>query len=478
MEEQDINRLLNRLIDGTISQEDFARLQGAMRVSPEVRAEYYDLIGVDLMLAERYEVPTHISVQAKAMNDHWVVRRSKHKVVKAAVWAAAACVLLTLGGAYLFRDRPPAATLTSSFDCQFTIDGSERSITTLKEDEMLEVKNGVLSMSIGPHVKALIEAPARLRLTTHEGRLDLQEGSVFLQILPGGKGFEVHTPGGIIRDIGTKFGVHVAADGTVETHVSAGTVEIDREDGQAKRQIRAGEMAIWNGKGAIRGGINTAGRFVEDLPWEETIFDDNFDDPDGTVLDKKKPDTGLPWATLMEMNPSTISGGMLDTSTGPRSLQARFKADQSSKRRVYIVNFSTQVPGNIWDKAGYPDAAERITFLRPGDAPLFSLVARASRTHHWQIKNELNGDHSIGTRVSSLLQHDLTLTYDSGTGEVRLYKGSSTKGTLIDQPFKVGAGNSLDSVIVSNDGGGDVALENFTVRMLTYPQNGDSPASR
>ena len=473
MEEHEVNRLLNRLIDGTISREDFARIQGAMRVNPEVRAEYYDLIGVDLMLAERYEVPTHISVQARAMDDHWKVSQSKRKMVTGIAWAAAACVLLSVGGFMIFRDRQPAATLTASVDCSYSIDGTPRSITTLKKDEVLTVDTGVMSMAIGTHVEACVEGPAKVRLIAHEGKLEIQEGSVFLQILPGGKGFEVHTPAGIIRDIGTKFGVHVAANGTVETHVTTGTVEIDRDNGEQPRQIRAGESASWSRSGTIRGGRYATDRFIQALPWEDTVFSDDFDDRDGTLIDRKAPDTGLPWVAQLEMNPTTVMDGKLDTSTGWRTLQARFRDDQQSNRRkVYVVNFATRVPANIWDKAAYLDAAERITFQRKGDGPLFSLVARASRNHHWQIKNEADATHSRGTRTSALQPHDLTLTYDSGTGEVRLYEGSSIEGTLLDK-LAVEAGVTLDSILVSNDEGGDVSLEDLSVRLLTYPQNGE-----
>lgn len=479
MEEHEVNRLLNRLIDGSISREDFTRIQGVMRVNPEVRAEYYDLVGLDLMLFDRYEVPTHISVQAKAMDDHWMVRQSKRRTVTGIAWAAAACVLLSAGGFFYFRNTQPAASLTASVDCSYSIDGTPRSITTLKKDEILSVDNGVMSMSIGNHVEACVEGPAKVRLIAHEGKMEILQGSVFLQILPGGKGFEVHTPGGIIRDIGTKFGVHVASNGSVETHVTAGTVEIDRDNGEQPRQIRAGESAVWTRAGTIRGGRHATDRFVQALPWEDAVFADDFDDRDGTLLDKKTPDTGLPWVAEAEMNPTTVVNGKLDTSTGWRTLKAPFRDDQQSNRRkVYVVNFATRVPANIWDKAGYLDAAERITFQRKGaDGPLFSLVARASRNHHWQIKSEADAVHSRGTRTSALQPHDLTVTYDSGTGEVRFYEGSSTEGTLLDR-LTVEAGAVLDSVVISNDEGGDVALEDLTVRILTYPQNGDRQKSR
>jgi len=469
MEESEVNRLLNRLIDGSINPEDFARLQGAMRVNPEIRAEYYDLVGIDLMLAERYEIPTHISDQAKAMNDHWVVGRSKRKMVTGIVLAAAAVVMLTLGSVFFFQSQQPTTALSASVDCNFSINGAGRS-DTLKKDELLKVETGILSMQINPYVEACVEGPARLLLRDDDGKLELQEGSIFLQIQPGGKGFEVHTPAGIIRDIGTQFGVHVASDGTVETHVSSGSVEVERQKGERPHRVQTGESATWTRTGTINRGRNTADRFVRALPSEEALFSDDFDEPDGTPLDKKKPDDGEPWSVLMEMNPTTVGHGMLDTSKGPRTIRAKFLQEKSTgRRKVYVVSFSTRVPENIWDKAAYLDAAERITFHRKGGAPLFSMVARFSRNHHWQLKNETDASHSYGISVSALDPHRLTLTYDTGTGMVRLYEGSNLAGSSPDS-MKVQPGVLLDSLMISNDQGGDVAVDDLTVRLLTYSQ--------
>ena len=479
MEEHEVNRLLNRLIDGTISREDFARIQGVMRVSPEVREEYYDLIGVDLMLSENFEMPTHISAEASAMNDRWVGSRSKHKIIKMAVWAAAACVLLSLTSFYFLRDRGPAATLQFAADSRFSINGTERSassiksgeIISLRKDEQLEVKEGLLSLKLGKHVTACVEAPARLSLIAQEGKLKLEEGSVFLEITPGGKGFEVHTSGGIIRDVGTKFGVNVSSSGWVETHVTDGKIQIDRGKGP-EWDVNAGQRASWNGMtGKISSGTTSPKLFVERMHSDETIFDDDFNESDGTKIHDKKPDIGLPWQTLREYNPSTVVKGVLDTSHGPRSLLARFnKAASTGQPPLYVVSLSTRIPENIHDKAGYPDAKERITFVRRDGGPLFSLVARKSRDHQWQIRNELDPtQYSYGSRVNALQSHDLTLTYDSSNGEVRLYEGNSTRDRLIDTPFKVEPGHSLESILISNDEGGDVSLENLQVRVRTYP---------
>jgi len=86
------------------------------------------------------------------------------------------------------------------------------------------------------------------------------------------------------------------------------------------------------------------------------------------------------------------------------------------------------------------------------------------------------GGEGVTDRLTKAID-DLRQAADSATGEVRLYEGSNTRGTLIDT-FKVGAGHSLDSILISNDEGGDVALENLKVRMLTYREIGGTAANR
>jgi ferric-dicitrate binding protein FerR (iron transport regulator) len=473
MEDHEVNRLLNRLIDGSITPQDFARVQQMMREDPKVRAEYYDLLGIDMMLSERYEVPDYISVHAKTVDDHWVVRRSHRKLFVGVAWAAAAVLLLICGGMFLFNRQHTDATLASSVDSNYTINGSGSPVVALNKDELLEVKTGVVSLAIGPYVEACVEGPARLRLLAHKGKLELQEGSIFLQIAPGGRGFEVHTPAGIIRNIGTKFGVLVSKDGTVETHVTSGMVDIERKPGGPRERLKAGEAATWTLAGAFKTHRNMGDRFVQSLPWEDTLFKDDFNESESTSLTNKPPDIGQPWKVEMELNPSTITNGMLDTSKGPRTLSAKFREEAATnRRRVYMVSFSTHVPANIWDKAAYLDAAERITFNTKDGSAVFSLVARASRGHHWQLKNERDGVHSYGARISALQPHNLMLTYDTGTGVARLYEGTNTVGAFLDQ-LKLPEGISMDSLTISNAEGGDVAIDDLTVKAATYSQNGN-----
>jgi hypothetical protein len=474
MQDADLNRLLNGLIEGTIRPEDFERLQLELRENRAARDAYYDLLGVDLLLAEQYEVPDYIAVHSQAMDNSWAVRRVRRRTVLWSALGAAAVLMLTLGTFFAIRSRVPEITFTASSDSHFTVNGNTGRSDRLGQDDTLELIHGVASLDLGPFVEACLEGPAKLRVIDPSGNVELSHGSAFFQIAPGGKGFEVHTPGGIIRDIGTKFGVRVHAGGRVETHVSSGAVEIDRGAGESPHRVDAGSAVTWSRSGSFRPQSLDSERFVQSLPWHSVVLREDFSDEDGTLLSGKQPDHGLPWMVLYEANPTRVKQGRLDTSYGPRTLSVGIRPDGGvGRRRVYVGTIATAKPENTSDKAGYFDAAESVTLWDRDGSPIFSLVARASRDHRWQMKEESHGSLSIGTRVSALEAHTLTFGYERDTGKVRLYEGPSTQGVFLDE-IQAKAGANPGALSISNAEGGDLAIDSLEMRVVTYPQDAGS----
>src|SRR5690606_6042954 len=184
----------------------------------------------------------------------------------------------------------------------------------------------------------------------------------------------------------------------------------------------------------------------------------------------RKPRTGRPWMIHRELNPSVIRGGALDTSYGPRTISANFREIPAApKRGVFVATLTTRTPEQTEDKSYRHDAAESITLLGADGGSVFSLVARASRDHRWQLRDDSSGRLSIGTRVAALSEHSLRLSSERETGMVRLFDGSSTQAHLLDE-LPVAPGATLGAISVSNDEGGDVALDALSVRLVRYPQ--------
>ncbi len=472
MEDYERSRLLNRLIDGSIGADDFTRLQNLMRYDGEMRQEYYDLLAVDQLLTEAYEVPDYIAVHAQAMDDSWAVRRARRGMMVRSLLSAAAIFAVALGTFLFIRARQPEIRLTGSSDSHYVVNGALSGSSVLDVGETVELKHGVLNVALGPFVEACVEAPANLRLRDRSGTVELVRGSAFFQMAPGSEGFEVHTPAGVIRDIGTKFGVRVAANGQVETHVVSGLVDIERSAGGPVRRVAAGEAVSWTRHGAFAERKMDGAAFVQSLPIEMPLLVDDFNEPDGTSLSGKPSDVGKSWMVLGETNPTVIRGGALDTSYGPRTIRANFREAPAESRSVFVITLNTRTPEKIGDKSYQHDAAEAVALIDAGGEPVFSLVSRASRDHKWQIRDDRSDRLSIGTRISALSEHTLTLSYEQETGVVRLFDGPSTQAHLLDE-LKVTPAAMLGALEVSNAWGGDVALDSLSVRLVRYPKKSD-----
>lgn len=471
MDEHDLNRQLNRLIEGTIKEDDFTRLQEALKSDPEARQAYYDLLGVDLLLSEQFETRDHITVHSQAMDDSWAIRRARRGMVAWSLTGAAAILLLTLSTFFFLRaSLRQDITISASEDSSFSVNGSGEQQGFLKAGDSLDLSHGVVSLALGPFIEACVEGPARVRLLDREGRFEIQHGSAYFQISPGGKDFEVHTPAGVIHDIGTKFGVRVLAGGEVETHVTAGAVDIERHPGDSRYRVEAGNAVRWSLADPFSPARINADLFVQNLPWHTVVLKEDFSDEDGTLLSGKDPALGQPWMVLNESNPTLIHRGLLDTSFGPRNLSVGFRTDASNgRRRVYLMTFATAVPENIDDKEGYADASEGLTLWDMNGRSLVSIVARASGGHRWQLKDEASGNLSPEVPVSALEAQMLTVCYEHETGMTRIYKGSNPRGKLLAE-LQTRAHATPRSLTVSNIGGGDLAIDHLEARVVTYPQ--------
>ena len=471
MEEHDLNRQLNRLIEGTIKAGDFTRLQDALRSDPEARQTYYDLLGVDLLLSEQFETRDYITVHSQAMDDSWAVRRARRGMVAWSLAGAAAILLLTLSTFFFLRaSRMQDITISASDDSSFSVNGGREQQGFLKAGDSLDLAHGVVSLALGPYVEACVEGPARVRLLDQEGRFEIQQGSAYFQISPGGRDFEVHTPAGVIHDIGTKFGVRVLPGGTVETHVTAGAVDIERPDGSPRHRVEAGNAVRWSTTDSFNTARINADLFVQNLPWQTVVLKEDFSDEDGTSLSGKDPALGQPWMVLNESNPTLINRGLLDTSFGPRNLSVGFRTDASSgRRRVYLMTFATAVPENIDDKEGFADASEGLTLWDMNGRSLVSIIARASGGHRWQLKDEASGTLSPEIPVSALEAKMLTVCYEHETGMTRIYQGSNPRGKLLAE-LQTRPHATPRSLTVSNIGGGDLAIDHLEARVVTYPQ--------
>jgi hypothetical protein len=122
----------------------------------------------------------------------------------------------------------PVARLIRVVDCHWG-SGSKtlKSGDDLAPGRELVLKSGLAEIVFQGGARTVLQGPATLKISSrmsaflHDGRFSVTVEN------PLARGFEVHTPGMKYTDLGTEFGVFVAADGEQQVHVFRGTVEVE-----------------------------------------------------------------------------------------------------------------------------------------------------------------------------------------------------------------------------------------------------------
>jgi hypothetical protein len=464
--------LINQMIDGCISPDDLHELQEILRSSHDARRQYFDMLAVDQLLMERFEIPDSIVIHARAIDHSWALDRFRTQLVCRSLLGAAAALMAGILIFFALRPSPPNILVTPSADSHFFIADKRADQGTprpWRPGETLRIKHGAATAELTPFVEACIEGSSFLRLRDRDGSIDLEEGKAHFQIAPGSKNFEVHVPGAVIRDIGTRFGVEVRPDGASEVHVSSGRVVIDFLNQSNSVVIDAGSAVCWTGGGAIQRRELDSERFLQSLPRESTLFSDDFSEPDGTQMSGKRPDVGQPWMVGHEDNPTRILAGALDTSYGSRSLTGSFRHNPLPGRRaVYLLTVQTRRPKNAHDKTHYNGSSEEIAIWNGDGERLFSLWAGSESQHNWVLRDSVSQSFMSGSECNAMAGRLVTLRYERESGLLTMFN-NGLQGEQIEE-IQISPGKSPAFLTVANVQGGDVALSRIEVKVITYSQ--------
>lgn len=470
MDERELEKRLDALVEESIDETSFQELRQELLRSPEARRRYYDMLAVDHLLAERYEMPDYVSMHARAMDDSWVVQRFRLRKLSLSLGGAAAVILLTLATFFAIRGSWDGVEFEGSLDSRYSVSGGGGETRAIKPRETLEVERGVVSIPLNPYVEAWIEGPASARLIDRSGNLELLEGRAYFEIAPGGKDFEVHCDGTLIRDIGTKFGVDHQPGKQLEVHVGDGAVEITSPQGTRHRVDSHEAVRHTPGAGFTPIPFESSS-FIRVLPWQRVVFHDDFEGTEGARLSGREPRTGGNWLVYGDESPPLLRDGRFDTSHSYRRISATVNSvtEAGDRRRTYLMTFRTVQPANVGDKAGVEDAVERLELITTDGRPALSLVGTGSDQHQWRIEDRQNGLLSETSGVSALDAHTLTLLYEATTGIATLYEGSSPLGRQLASE-RIAPNLEIGGLAITNQNHGDVALEDITLSIVVYPQ--------
>ena len=140
-------------------------------------------------------------------------------------------------------DEPAyAAKVIRRIDCEFDSDRWELIPSSLfVEGQSVRVSRGVVVLEFAIGATVSLEGPAELEIVSANSGF-LNEGKLTAVVPPSAVGFTIQTPTSHVIDHGTEFGVQVLANGSSETHVFEGEVEL-QFDGNAETKRLTGTMA-------------------------------------------------------------------------------------------------------------------------------------------------------------------------------------------------------------------------------------------
>ena len=143
------------------------------------------------------------------------------------------------------------AVLVHAVDVQWQED-SPPEVGDILSPGPLQVKSGVLELKFYSGAKLVVEGPADLELVTAYEAI-CRKGQVRAKVPPAARGFSIVSPQFELVDLGTEFGLSVAADGESKVQVLDGEVELyppgTKRSPNAARRLLGGEGVAWDAGG-------------------------------------------------------------------------------------------------------------------------------------------------------------------------------------------------------------------------------------
>ena len=240
----ELKQLIDACLEGDLSEADFLRLEAELSVDPAARREYYDRVGLSLLLeaeAAEQPVPSRNSEQSD-LSDTVAGRWRRAFTTLAMVCAA---LLLVIGWQWRARSNevPQAQSIAgSSADAGddveqqssgFAIVSGQSEAVWARQQPLaagslaptgeLHLLSGVAQFELFSGVTLVVEGDARFSILSPM-EVAVASGKVRARVPEPAHGFRVLMDAGDVVDLGTEFAINVAEDGS-EVHVLDGEIE-------------------------------------------------------------------------------------------------------------------------------------------------------------------------------------------------------------------------------------------------------------
>jgi hypothetical protein len=432
------HEIIQRVIDGDMSMEEFNALQQRMRREPELVTLYQDYALLHHTLNEEYEGGFPVSSSG-------IVLARRGFGLRVLMMAAAALALLAAG--WWFRSWFPrgsgeVAATTFSLDAVWRFEGPTRTLggaTGVRAGSILFLEQGRAAISLEPSVTAVVEGPAEIKFS--DLSLDLASGTGWFHCSGSGGPLKISTPRLAVVDEGTEFAIEVPAAGPDTIHVFEGRIKASTHDGREPSWISSGEMATIGGDGQAKRATIGNRTFPHSLGRFRSILPDEIGKPDWLV------DYGSPTFDSGRMEGANFSAfHQLDSS------------EPSANHGVLLVTIDVGKPST---SGFHTDGWAGMSFFSGEAEVLFFGDSFGSKaTWSLDVKQRIPVIHPetpvSGPRV-------VTLRYEKRTGEVSLHEG----GVPLRPAFcrgRLPVGTTFDRFRLGASAGAALAVNSLVVR--------------
>lgn len=246
MNPKELGRLIDELIEQTISEADFLRLEAEMIVDPEARKVYLDRVALSQALA----VEAHMLGESAATPTRQTQGQKRWFTSRPTLIMAVAAVLIVLVTAVALFQEPssnnPSEAKASGFAVLANQVGAVWTNPTLQNGDLipsgpLSLTSGIAQIEMFSGVMLVLEGGAKFEIVSPM-EVRLTAGKLRAQVPEAAHGFRVRTQGGDVVDLGTEFALDVSGKKS-ELHVLDGEVEWHPPEGEMKL-MKKGEAML------------------------------------------------------------------------------------------------------------------------------------------------------------------------------------------------------------------------------------------
>ncbi|MDF1825505.1 MAG: FecR domain-containing protein [Verrucomicrobiales bacterium] len=270
MNREEFEEVCQNWLNGDLSDEEFAKLQDALRASPRWRREFIRLGNLDSGLRDL------VMVEAESRG---VTRLPAMGFPQAGFLAMAAAITVLALVSWSLWKGPETETFAEAAPRTKGVAVITAEANAVWEEEegppirkgvplepgTLRLTEGLAQIDFFGGASISLSGPAEIELVTRDKAV-LNRGSLKADVPPAARGFEIQTGDVLLEDLGTTFGLSVDEDSTADLIVFDGEVVATGLDGKPV-SLKDGEAAsLMNGE-ARRQSVSEAGSFpdIEDV---------------------------------------------------------------------------------------------------------------------------------------------------------------------------------------------------------------------